>query len=49
VGIDDRRRLLDYGLIVDGENSREVVEATIDRLRNSRAPRPNPFESSSPR
>ena len=24
--------LLDYGLIVDGENSREVVEATIDRL-----------------
>jgi 3-oxoacyl-[acyl-carrier-protein] synthase III len=25
--------LLDYGLIVDGENSREVVEATIDRLR----------------
>lgn len=25
--------LVDYGLIVDGENSREVVEATIDRLR----------------
>ncbi len=25
--------LMDYGLIVDGENSREVVEATIDRLR----------------
>ena len=25
--------VLDYGLIVDGENSREVVEATIDRLR----------------
>ena len=25
--------LLDYGLIVDGENSREVVEATIDRLK----------------
>jgi 3-oxoacyl-[acyl-carrier-protein] synthase III len=25
--------LIDYGLIVDGENSREVVEATIDRLR----------------
>ena len=24
--------LIDYGLIVDGENSREVVEATIDRL-----------------
>jgi acyl-CoA:acyl-CoA alkyltransferase len=26
--------LVDYGLIVDGENSREVVEATIDRLRH---------------
>jgi 3-oxoacyl-[acyl-carrier-protein] synthase III len=25
--------LLDYGLIVDGENSREVVEATIERLK----------------
>ncbi|WP_319406072.1 3-oxoacyl-ACP synthase III [uncultured Desulfosarcina sp.] len=25
--------LVDYGLIVDGENSREVVEATIERLR----------------
>ncbi len=25
--------LVDYGLIVDGENSREVVEATIQRLR----------------
>lgn len=25
--------VVDYGLIVDGENSREVVEATIDRLR----------------
>ncbi|HSO19116.1 MAG TPA: 3-oxoacyl-ACP synthase III [Desulfosarcina sp.] len=24
--------VVDYGLIVDGENSREVVEATIDRL-----------------
>lgn len=25
--------LIDYGLIVDGENSREVVEATIQRLK----------------
>jgi len=24
--------ILDYGLIVDGENSREVMEATVDRL-----------------
>ncbi len=29
--------VLDYGLIVDGENSREVVEATIDRLKRSDA------------
>lgn len=29
--------LLDYGLIVDGENSREVVEATIDRLKKPNA------------
>ena len=29
--------LVDYGLIVDGENSREVVEATIDRLSRPEA------------
>jgi 3-oxoacyl-[acyl-carrier-protein] synthase-3 len=29
--------VLDYGLIVDGENSREVVEATIERLRKPEA------------
>ena len=29
--------LVEYGLIVDGENSREVVEATIDRLRRPEA------------
>ena len=34
--------LMDYGLIVDGENSREVVEATIDRLRKPDA-RPESF------
>lgn len=28
---------VDYGLIVDGENSREVVEATIDRLQGPEA------------
>ncbi|BBO90782.1 3-oxoacyl-ACP synthase III [Desulfosarcina ovata] len=28
---------VDYGLIVDGENSREVVEATIDRLSRPNA------------
>lgn len=34
--------LVDYGLIVDGENSREVVEATIGRLRQPDA-RPESF------
>ena len=34
--------LIDCGLIVDGENSREVVEATIDRLRQPDA-RPEDF------
>jgi len=34
--------LVDYGLIVDGENSREVVEATIERLRLPDA-RPDDF------
>ncbi|MFO7712840.1 3-oxoacyl-ACP synthase III [Desulfosarcina sp.] len=34
--------LVDYGLIVDGENSREVVEATIERLRKPDA-RPEAF------
>lgn len=29
--------LIDYGLIVDGENSREVVEATIGRLQRADA------------
>ena len=29
--------ILDYGLIVDGENSREVVEATVERLRKPEA------------
>ncbi len=34
--------LVDYGLIVDGENSREVVEATIGRLRQPDS-RPDAF------
>ena len=34
--------LIDYGLIVDGENSREVVEATIERLSKPEA-RPESF------
>jgi len=34
--------LVDYGLIVDGENSREVVEATINRLRQPDA-KPDAF------
>ena len=34
--------LVDYGLIVDGENSREVVEATIERLKQPDA-RPDDF------
>ncbi len=29
--------LVEYGLIVDGENSREVVEATVERLRRPEA------------
>jgi 3-oxoacyl-[acyl-carrier-protein] synthase-3 len=33
---------VDYGLIVDGENSREVVEATIERLRQPDA-KPDAF------
>lgn len=33
VGMMIDKGLVDYGLIVDGENSREVVEATIDRLQ----------------
>jgi 3-oxoacyl-[acyl-carrier-protein] synthase-3 len=34
VGLMIDNGLIDYGLIVDGENSRQVVEATIDRLNN---------------
>jgi 3-oxoacyl-[acyl-carrier-protein] synthase III len=39
--------LIEYGLIVDGENSREVVEATIQRL-NSPTPLRNRSGTSSP-
>jgi 3-oxoacyl-[acyl-carrier-protein] synthase III len=39
--------LVDYGLIVDGENSREVVEATIERLKKPDG-KPDAFGTSSP-
>jgi acyl-CoA:acyl-CoA alkyltransferase len=42
VGMMIEAGLVDYALIVDGENSREVVEATIDRLRQPGA-RPDTF------
>jgi 3-oxoacyl-[acyl-carrier-protein] synthase-3 len=44
VGMMIEAGLLNYGLIVDGENSREVVEATIERLRRSDAT-PEAFRS----
>ena len=44
VGMMIEAGLLNYGLIVDGENSREVVEATIDRLKRPDAT-PEDFRS----